>query len=520
MLSSSTSVGSPEPTKSPDPDTKAFNPFSSQHKSQKASPSQHGLLGDAHRRFVIVTTLLSLIDPVRGEPTVHSLDSHPHDGSWKHDQLLKKALDSFALICSTSRNGRETASAVCLEQGRPNGSILRLARNLGASEGLISQLHDLLRDLTLVAFKEKTVKEAEPGVLLKIVTLTQDKIWSLLEKLHDPEIHTTIRRAIFDLGDVEPSSEVARETNFRHWVTNLPVMAPLEKVSELSLVIPHIKWASEAKWIYSEQIEAMFGIGEQDLPYWLKHVYELGRYYAAAKSLLKLAVKQPGIFTGIRVEAVEAPDPERFSLRQDLTALKTILTRLTKTNPMELMNKLGQTWLTDDPEARLRKACKMVLIVHAEMQLLSFYDHNTELTPRLLFMGTSKKTCYLCHEFISRHPLTIGVSASHQKLYPTWMPAPCSSAVRKKHKILLWEFSRHLEQTTARDLETRLGIRRMMTMDSTDGPSLTTTGTFSSKSHTDELSIRSIEADDKAVSASESLEGIGETSDFGHDRIH
>ncbi|CRK43722.1 hypothetical protein BN1723_016252 [Verticillium longisporum] len=132
--------------------------------------------------------------------------------------------------------------------------------------------------------------------------------------------------------------------------------------------------------------------------------------------------------------------------------------------------------------------------MHAEMQLLSFYDHNIELTPRLLFIGTSKKTCYLCHEFISRYPLTIS------------MPALCSSAVRKKHKTLLWEFSRHLEQTTARDLKTRLGIRRTMTMDSIDGPSLTTTGTFSSESHTDELSLRFIKAGGKAVSASESLE--------------
>jgi hypothetical protein len=45
--------------------------------------------------------------------------------------------------------------------------------------------------------------------------------------------------------------------------------------------------------------------------------------------------------------------------------------------------------------------------------------------------------------------------------------------VRKKHKELLWNLSRHLEQTIIRDLETRLGIRRPVHMDSTAGPSLT-----------------------------------------------
>ena len=32
--------------------------------------------GHAHSRFVVVTTLLHLIDPVRGEPTTHSLGRH------------------------------------------------------------------------------------------------------------------------------------------------------------------------------------------------------------------------------------------------------------------------------------------------------------------------------------------------------------------------------------------------------------------------------------------------------------
>jgi hypothetical protein len=132
----------------------------------------------------------------------------------------------------------------------------------------------------------------------------------------------------------------------------------------------------------------------------------------------------------------------------------------------------------------------MLLTVHAEMQLLSFYDHNPHLTPRLLFMGTSKKACYLCYEFISRHPLSIGVSASHQKLYPTWMPAPCFSAVRKKHKNMLWEFSRHLEETTVRDLGNRLGITRPYNLDSTAGPSLTTTGSIFTDFGSQGLSLR------------------------------
>lgn len=109
--------------------------------------------GEAHKRFVMVTTLLNLIDPVRGEPTTHSLDKHPHDDT-KYEQLQKKFLDSLALISSTSSTSGDTASAVCLEQGQPSGTVLRLARNSGfQSNDLVYQLQDILNDLTALALK-------------------------------------------------------------------------------------------------------------------------------------------------------------------------------------------------------------------------------------------------------------------------------------------------------------------------------------------------------------------------------
>ncbi|KKY34263.1 hypothetical protein UCDDA912_g05752 [Diaporthe ampelina] len=348
-----------------------------------------------------------------------------------------------------------------------------------SDEHLVSQLQDVLDDLTAVGLKEKSAKDVEAEILRKVIALAEDKIWSILEELSSPKIRTAIEQATSRIPGMSEFSDDAEDASFKHWIRSLPLLASLHPGLDPAELIPHIKWASQARWVYSGQLESFFG-AEEGLPSWFKYIYKLGRYYAATKAMLKLAGKQPLVFTnGIHVEPVNAPEPEKFSLGNERTPLLTVLKKITKADPQILMEKLGQTWLTDDPESRLRRACRMTLTVHAEMQLLSFYDHNPHLTPRLLFMGTSKKACYLCHQFMSRHPLGIGVSATHQKLYPTWMPAPCSSAVRKKHKVLLWEFSRHLEQTTARDLETRLGIRRPFALDSTAGPSLTTTGTLS-----------------------------------------
>ncbi|KAF0320469.1 hypothetical protein GQ607_012225 [Colletotrichum asianum] len=450
------------------------------------------VLGAAHDRFVVVTTLLSLIDPVRGEPTTHSLDRHPHDDSWKHEQLQKKFLDSFALVSSTSRIGSETAAAVCLEQGHPSGTVLRLARNRGVPKELVIKLQEILHDLTDVALKEKSAKDVEPEILLKVINLTRDRICSLLKELSKKKVRESVERSISEMDADDLESDDAEETGFRQWVLKLRLLTTLDPKLDSAQLATHVKWASKARWAYSEQLETFLGTEDEELPAWLQHIYKLGRYYAATKAMLKLASKQPDVFTAIHVEPVDAPEQVRFTLGNQRDSLLLVLKKITAADPVELKNKLGQIWFIDDPERKLRDACRMTLTVHAEMQLLSFYDHDPDLTPRLLFMGTSKKACYLCHEFMSRHPLTIGVSATHQKLYPMWLPAPCSSVVRKKHKALLWEFSRHLEETTARDLETRLGIRRPKSKDSTAGPSLTTSWTDSTGSRTQDLSLRGL----------------------------
>ncbi|KAM5353684.1 hypothetical protein ACJ41O_000334 [Fusarium nematophilum] len=324
--------------------------------------------------------------------------------------------------------------------------------------------------------------------MYKIVDLAQDKIRSILQRLHNPDIQQAIEKAIREMREDDSVLGELERTDFKDWIGNLPALASLEPGVEPAELIPHIKWASRAKWVFSEHIETLFCSGEEELPGWVLHVYKLGRYFAAAKATLKLAAKQPSLFTSIHVEVVDAPEQQNFSLGHDTTALKTALQRLTEADHEQLMSQLGKIWLTVDPEVRFRQACRLKLTVHAEMQLLSFYDHYPEFTPRLFFMGTSKKACFLCHRFMSRHPLTMSVSASHQKLYPSWMPAPCSkSNVRKQHKTLLWELSRHLEQMTARDLETRLGIRRRKNLDSTAGPSLTTSGSITSGWWLDEL---------------------------------
>ncbi|KAH7021590.1 uncharacterized protein B0I36DRAFT_394316 [Microdochium trichocladiopsis] len=408
-----------QPVRSFNPFTHAesFRPLTAHDDVDNAGTNLTTLSGESHKRFVMVTTLLSLIDPVRGEPTTHSLDRHAHDDLWKPEQLQKKFLDSFALIASTSRVGGETASAVCLEQGHPGGTVLRLASNQGVKGDTLEMLQEVLNALNSVASRGIMLKRSAGSVqhelMAKITVLTKDKILSILERLNRPATHEDIQNATVKLKSGNSISQYSEE--FCTWVHGLPSVASSPPEVTSDVLISNIEWASQAKWVYPDEIEALLSSDEGELPLWLKHIYKLGRYYAAAKAMLKIAVKQPRIFDNIHVEAVPNPPQEDFSLENGSRPLLTVL----------IQKAFGtEVWLTHDPEARLRRACRMTLTVHAEMQLLSFYDHNPERTPRLLFMGTSKKACYLCYEFMSRQPLAIGVSASHQKLYRGWTLAP------------------------------------------------------------------------------------------------
>ena len=106
---------------------------------------------EARKHLVINSALLSLIDPVRGEPTKCPLEVHPDAEFLRNSQLKERFLDSFALICSTSSLGKETASAVCMEQKKPSGTMLRVARNRGLLQQTLSGLERVLQILIAAA---------------------------------------------------------------------------------------------------------------------------------------------------------------------------------------------------------------------------------------------------------------------------------------------------------------------------------------------------------------------------------
>lgn len=465
-------------------------------------------------RFVLHSALLRLIDPVRGEPTRYTLDENPDSslfGSW---QLTQKFLDSFALICSTSGSGAKTASAVCLETHGQDRTILRVARNHGLTPEDLAGLKKVLKVLQEVAIKgncfyqhatnsidiagyaERLSTQAEPEILQLIVELDRGRILSFAKRIENRGIRDFLQKARSRLNDRQVKSE-----KFGIWLDKCPFLTSTSQGWNHATTAIFIDWASQARWYRAEQFQTLLGPEKSQYQVWLYDLHKIARYYSAVKSMVKFAMKEPGIFKEIYIQEITAPKPVPFQLPNEETPLFTAVSKLMEKDTRSTMEQLENHLDTHDVESQLRDACRLNLTLHAEMQLVVFYEGSPECAPRVRLMGTSKKACFLCNEYLRHHPLKLQVSACHQKIYPSWRPPPYYQAPGKYMGAPFNKLLDNIEKLTKRDLKTALGApRRHMNYDSTAGPSLTLTASVPTELRSLQAAQRRLNIQDDASS--------------------
>lgn len=267
--------------------------------------------------------------------------------------------------------------------------------------------------------------------------------------------------------------EPVEAQQFSSWIRNLAVIRAVSADAPPSDLLPHIMWAEKAKWKYSSYLEAVFSNQGTRLPSWIYNIYKLGRYAVASRALCQLAAEYPALFCPMRVETVHSPAKLVFSIPVVERPLSQVLRRVVGDREEELANRLATVWSVSNPEVRFHRACHLRLAVHAEMQLIGFYDQNPELKPSFRFIGVSKKSCYLCQRFLLGHPSSFTVSSCHQKLYLSWRPPPSAKTkTYKKYKSIVTNLCESMESTARQELQSRLGSCRSVPLDSTAGVSL------------------------------------------------
>ena len=113
------------------------------------------ITGKLRDRFVQASVLLYMLDPVRGEPSTHGLDHDLHEITTPQERLVKKKfLDSFALLCAIEKDGA-SVSAACMEEGAPEGTVIRVASNAGVHQNTLLQMRCIVDILNAVAGTSK-----------------------------------------------------------------------------------------------------------------------------------------------------------------------------------------------------------------------------------------------------------------------------------------------------------------------------------------------------------------------------
>ncbi|KLO81468.1 uncharacterized protein LW93_8178 [Fusarium fujikuroi] len=431
--------------------------------------------GNTLDRFVLHSTLLRLIDPVRGKPTRNTLDENPDGGFSGVWQLQQKFLDSFALICSTSSSGAETATAVCLEIHDQIGNVLRLARNHGLTPEDLAGLKRVLQVLQEVSRREKPSSQAETEVLQLVAELDKDRILRIAERIEKRGIRQFLQKTQSGAQYRQLQSE-----KLKIWLESCPFTASTSRIQNwtYAAIVKLINWASEARWQYAEQLRTLLELDESKSQAWLDNLHKVARYHSAIKSMIKFAVKEPGIFVNIGILPINAPRPCPFKFPYGEAPLLAIVQRLLGKDTNSAMEKLEKHLGTQDVEPKLRKACPPKLTLHAEMQIVVFYEGKPGLVPHLRLIGTSKKACFLCDQYLRHHPLRLQASACHQKIYPSWMPPPYYRVPGTSAQLPFIKLSGDIEKLTRRELKSALTIPpRPPNYDSTAGPSLTLTAT-------------------------------------------
>ncbi|KAH6698178.1 hypothetical protein BKA61DRAFT_497520 [Leptodontidium sp. MPI-SDFR-AT-0119] len=433
------------------------------------------ITGNVRERFIQAAALLRLLDPVRGEPTAYSLDQESHSIHASRERLLKrKFLDSFALICATDK-GADTVSAACLEEGGPGGTVVRIASNSGVAKETQGYLQDILSTLSSIAIRLIDTTDGEQEVLLKIIRLDIPKIRLYMKSLQKSNkvFDETIPALDLRLRKALPDTTSLPIQNFLHWFEQIFSLQHLRSNPDPDILLAWIKWAGEARKTFLSLLKIAFTNNDQSLQRWVSIVLKLGRYSIAARALVQTAYELPALFDTIVIEAIPAPSKVEFSLRDEKVPLTCTLRRIPEIKADEMVPRLARILDIQDAESFFRESCSVNLVAHAELQIINFYDHNPFLRPRHPFIGVSKKSCYLCSEFLIAHPGNFQVSSCHQKLYLAWIPPPAMNlGVYKQYRDITAYMAKKMEVIAKQELTGRLGSKRTpVPADSTAGVS-------------------------------------------------
>ena len=210
-----------------------------------------------------------------------------------------------------------------------------------------------------------------------------------------------------------------------------------------------------------------------------KLLCKLGKHITVTRKLFEAAVHLSSDFAkGFTIRTVPSSKLQSLPLTPKEATVESTIGRMFPDSEAQdkFRQRLQSVLNTNDVLEVLQGTRSTKTRVHAELLLIDYFDHHgcSFLNGNDKYIGCSKPACYLCHAYISNHPESYAVPASHQKLYVGWRVPDVDSETTNYERRLKFqeEILLKLINKLRHDLQTEIESdvpRRAFHADSTAG---------------------------------------------------
>ena len=296
-------------------------------------------------------------------------------------------------------------------------------------------------------------------IFRQIVTLDESRILIRLRSSHAPRSKKARRRAKPKLmaslnGAVLDKSIQGRDENAKALISNVRLSSKelTQRFSEFEnlrrdpyqiniwrdMLMDFLKRVEKFDVDGLKNVLAMSRLMDPSLRDHLpRAMSKIGRYFRTACDLVDaVRSSQYSLFARISVRSIETPHLNLAFLANQTPSFDKVAQRVTGPSYRRVLNAYGPASVSKAQkqfESRM-SYCPIPWKVHAEIQLLLFYDQQSQASrPRII--GSSKSACYLCDLFIQLHG-EYCIPRTHGRLYDRWMLPDQSFRKRAPNKHL------------------------------------------------------------------------------------
>ena len=411
---------------------------------------------DEHRRSTIENaTLLWTLAEVPEKPTENSILNV--EGEWTLPITREIQLTEDLAFIASSKDDSNEVMAVCVEEGADKTSmVIRVASNAGDHLHVVQNLRgiaDLMvraarRGIQQVSSRcqnrahcyiDVSRSDVRQSFLTYIVSTDKARILSRLRSRHASRTRKTSGKAslpslLFQSingtsTSVGGKAGKSRTAEIRSQCKKLRnTFEKLEKAEDnndlassvellKSIIVSACEFDIDGLIAMLQNFQALDPSLRAYLPEALR---KLGRYYEVAQDLAGAARSTKYLlFQNITVLSVERNSTGVEALISGLASFEDAMSRIANSGVSSLQFSRTHRKLARTKYQNRMFHCETRWKVHAEIQLLLFYELNPTIRPPRIICS-SKSACYLCNLFFQIHG-QFQIPRTHGRIYDKWI---------------------------------------------------------------------------------------------------